>query len=131
MITDTLNPIEDRRQPIPEPYTPERRTTDITSVIALVTEIHKDVKALDGKLVEHTLVETHTLAQEIAKLMIAAFPEGDAPGHKAAHAAWIAKTEASAEFWQKMRFELTRWGLIGFIGWAFYAVWKAALLGPK
>jgi len=129
-MTDVLIPLEDRRQPHPTAYTPDRRVTDMASIVGLVTEIHKDVKLLDAKLSQHMIDETSELAQEIAKLMRDAFPAGDALGHKAAHEAWIKQTEASAEFWTKMRFELTRWGLFGFIAWAFYALWKAALLGP-
>ncbi len=77
-------------------------------MVALVTELHKDVKALDSKLDIHMLNETHELAAEIAKLMAAAFPEGDPNGHKAAHVAWIRKEEDRAEFWKKMRYELAR-----------------------
>jgi hypothetical protein len=43
----------------------------------------------------------------------------------------IKAAEAKAEFWEKMRFEIFRWGLIGFIGWVVVSLWKAALLGPK
>ena len=102
----------------------------IVAVIGLVSELHKDVKALDAKLDIHMVNETHELAAEIAKLMLAAFPNGDATGHRAAHDEWIRKTRANAEFWEKMRYELTRWGLFGFLGWALYALWEAFLKGP-
>jgi len=101
-------------------------------VIQLITEIHKDVKDLDRKLTKHMLEETSELAQEIASLMIKAFPDGDPSGHKAAHEAWIKKTEAQAAFAEKMKFELIRWGLICFLGWAVIALWRSFLLGaPK
>jgi hypothetical protein len=131
-MTDQLIPIPDRRVPHAAPYTPERRDTDTTAVIALITEIHRDVKDLDKKLTKHMLEETSELAQEIAALMIKAFPEGDPSGHKAAHEAWIKKTESQAAFWEKMKFELVRWGLIAIIGWAVVALWKQFVLGvPK
>ena len=112
----------------------ERRTsipTDMLAVITLVTELHKDIKALDAKLEIHMINETHELAAEVAKLMAAAFPEGDPHGHKAAHLAWIHKTEARAEFWEKLKYELSKWGLIGFFGWAIVALWQHFLQGPQ
>ncbi len=106
-------------------------TDGFHAVIVLVTEIHKDVKALDAKLETHMVNETHELAAEISKLMSAAFPNGDPTGHRAAHEAWLHKTQASAQFWEKMRFELSRAGLIGFLIWAFVELWKSFLAGPK
>jgi hypothetical protein len=127
-MTDLI-PQPDRRAPHPTPHTPERRETDTAAVIQLITEIHKDVKDLDKKLSKHMVEETSELAQEIALLMTKAFPDGDPSGHKAAHEAWIHKAEASAAFWEKMKFEITRWGLIGFLGWAAVALWKSFLAG--
>ena len=35
-----------------------------------------------------------------------------------------------AEFWEAMAREIGKWGLIGFLGWAAYALWNAFLQGP-
>ena len=64
-----------------------------------------------------------------------AFPDGDADGHRRYHQAQIIALENRAEFWKKMQYEITKWGLIGFIGWfvvtvlapAFLAIAKRAL----
>lgn len=104
---------------------------DDSALINLVTEMHKDVKDLDKKLIDHMTNETHELASEVAKLLLNAFPEGDPVAHKKRHELELKRMEDRAAFWEKMRFELTRWGLIGFLGWAAWALWRAALLGPK
>jgi hypothetical protein len=62
--------------------------------------------------------------------MADAFPEADPVGHRKHHEAVIKAAEDRAAFWAKMRFELTRWGLIGFVAWAGTQLWQAALQGP-
>ena len=108
----------------------DRRQTGENAVLSLITEVHKDLKALNERLSSHMVEETHDLAAEVAKLMADAFPEGDPKGHRKYHEASIAKAEAKAEFWKKMLFEICRWGLIGFIGWMAVTLWKAFVLGP-
>jgi hypothetical protein len=63
------------------------------------------------------------LAEAIANIMNKAFPEGDSSGHRIHHEMAIKAAEAKAEFWEKMRFEIFRWGLIGFIGWVVVSLW--------
>lgn len=108
--------------------TTDRR--DNSAMINLITEIHKDVKSLDARLSAHMCSETSDLANEVAKLMTAAFPEGDPATHRQRHEAEIRRIEARAAFWEKMRFEITRWGLIGVIGWLVVVGWRAFLKGP-
>lgn len=66
----------------------------------------------------------------------AAFPkdphtgEPDYNGHCSAHEQFIAESKARTEFWKKMRFELTKWGLLGFLGWLLIqVVWPALVKG--
>lgn len=73
----------------------------------------------------------HSLKGEIRQIAMDAFPEGDAAGHKKYHLASIKAAESKAAFWDKMQFELVRWGLIGFAGWAVYQLWQGFLNGPK
>jgi hypothetical protein len=60
-----------------------------------------------------------------------AFPGGDIVGHKEAHQAWIKETERRAEFWQKMKLELAKWGLLAFVGWVCIQLWHGFLKGPQ
>jgi hypothetical protein len=108
----------------------ERRALDVGAILQLITDMHSDVKELDKRLLQHMDDETKTLAKEVAELMGKAFPEGDPDGHRRHHELVIAKAEKQAAFWDRMLFELCRWGLIGFVGWAVIAVWKAFLQGP-
>ena len=108
----------------------DRRSSSESAIITLITEVHTDIKELRSTLATHMRDETHELAAEVAKLMTLAFPEGDPTGHRKYHEASIAKAESSAAFWKKMQFELSRAGLLGFLGWAAFALWKSFLLGP-
>ena len=111
--------------------TVERRIGDISAVLGIVTQINARLGHIDDKLSEHIAGETATLAAEIARVMIKAFPDGDADGHRRFHEASVTRAEESAKFWRTMSMEISKFGLLGFIAWASYALWKAFLMGPK
>lgn len=72
---------------------------------------------------------------EVRQLIKVAFPkdedgQADFIGHRKAHEVWIKKVEAETEFFNKMKMELVKWGLLGFAGWAIYQLWIAFLHGP-
>lgn len=118
--------------PIPDRRTDDRRKSDHAAVINLVTEVHRDVKDLHARLTQHMTNETLELAEAITLLTRNAFPQGDPDGHRRHHELVIKQAEDKAQFWEKMKFELIRWGLIGFLGWAAVAMWRSFLLGaPK
>ena len=104
------------------------RRMDKEAIILLLRVVHDKIEAMDVKLTRHIHDETLTLAEEIATLMNKSFPQGDPEGHRAYHEASIKRAEANAEFWSKMRFEISKWGLIGFSGWFIgmiaVSVWK-------
>ena len=60
-----------------------------------------------------------------------AFPGGDPVGHRMYHEELINQAKVKKEFWLKLTFELAKWGLIGFLGWAVLQLWHGALQGPK
>jgi len=54
----------------------------------------------------------------------------DYKGHAAAHQAWIDAQRARRDFWNKMTFELVKYGLLGFLGWLLVQiVWPAIVKG--
>lgn len=119
----------------PQEPMPERRA-ETSVLLALVQTVHDDVKAmhtnitaLDLRLTKHMTEETMELAREISKSMADAFPEGDPAGHRKHHEAVIAKAEARAKFWQKMLYEITKYGLFGFISWLAVTAWSGFLQG--
>jgi len=59
-----------------------------------------------------------------------AFPDKDFQSHREYHEAEIASIQARKAFYDKLTFELTKWGLIGFAAWLFIDAWKAFLKGP-
>ena len=105
-----------------------------SEVLELVRIIHANQLALDAKLTQHMHDEPIQLAEEIAKLLNSCFPNGDPSGHKLAHEVWIQQAEESRDFWRTMKKELSKWGLIIFIGWFIgfigLSLWQAFLQGP-
>ena len=51
------------------------------------------------------------------------FPGDDPTGHRIYHESLIEKNKAYADLGRKLLFELTKWGLIGFLGWLAIAGW--------
>lgn len=78
------------------------------------------------RLVEEALEMTKGLSEEFR----GAFPSGDPEAHREYHEALIGEARQRKEFWNKLVFELTKWGLIGFLGWLVIQVWTGALKGP-
>ena len=117
-------------------HLPERRT-ETSVLLQMVSSMHQDIKesheaikALDSRLTRHMNDETLELATEVAKMMSAAFPEGDPTGHRKIHEADIERAKSKAAFWKKMAEEIIKYGLIGFLSWMCFAVWAAFLKGP-
>ena len=104
----------------------ERRSND-SLVVLLMQEVKGQITDLDNKLSQHIEREDVWLDNTIKS----AFPGGDAVGHRAAHEAQMKAVLDRAEFWSKMRFEIVKYGLIGFIGWCAVKLWLALLEGPK
>ena len=120
----------------PQGPMPECRT-ETAVLLALVQTVHDDVKslhtnitALDIRLTKHMTDETMELAHEISKLMAEAFPEDDPKGHRKHHESVIAKAEARAAFWKKLLEEISKYGLIGFVGWLVTLAWSGFVQGP-
>ena len=110
---------------------PEDQRKNDAAILALVQQIHAKVEVMHTKLEQHMTEDTSLLANEIKSLMDKAFPNGDPDGHKAAHEAWIRKVEARTEFFKKLTFELSKYGLLGLVGWLALTIWKGILVGPK
>jgi hypothetical protein len=113
-----------------QPFTPDRRADD-RALIMLVQQVHDNQQALDGKLTQHMTDETRRLAEAVADILKRSFPEGDADGHRKAHEQQMQTIAARAEFWKKLSFEVSKYGLVGLVGWLAYAAWIALLKGPK
>lgn len=112
-----------------KPDLTERRT-DTAALLILVQQVHADVQVFSKRLDEQRRDEALQLAEAVATLMIKSFPEGDADGHRKAHEAQMKAVEARAEFWKKLLFEITKYGLIGVVGWLVLKIWTAFLAGP-
>ncbi len=110
---------------------PIDRRAPSQELLELVRIIHANQLEMDRKLTDHMKNETQELAEAITKLMADAFPQGDLYGHRKAHVAWIEEVEQRTDFYRTLKKKLVEWGLLGFLGWAIYALWTAFLQGPN
>ena len=104
---------------------------DRSALMLLVQTIHTDVRSMRTDLATHIANEPEDWARVVRKISEDAFPDGDAEGHKKAHEAEMAAIMNRAEFWKKMAFEITKYGLLGLLGWLVVHTWLAFLQGPK
>lgn len=111
----------------------ERRKDAPVAILTLIKELADSVHRLnDSVLTLDQKFDKHVKTQgdDLKTAMDTAFPEGDADGHRRHHEAVIKAAEDRAKFWQSMRTELAKWGLIGFTGWLVFTLWQAFLSGP-
>jgi hypothetical protein len=117
------------------PVFPPHPVSEVTVLIHLLHDDIKTVKScvatLDGRLSKHMTDETLELAEAIATIMNKSFPEGDPHGHRRHHELSIKAAEDKAAFWKKMRDEISKYGLIGIIGWVAFVAWAAFVKGPR
>lgn len=98
----------------------EHRRENDSAMLTLLHQMRDDLRA-------------HTEGEEarLEAIMQRAFPGGDPIGHRSAHEAQMQAVLDRAAFWKKMRFEITKYGLLGLVGWLVYAAWLAFLRGPR
>ncbi len=108
----------------------ERRKDSMAALISLIEQLTERVHEMSEKLDKHVASLPAEREQIIKNVLTEALPGGDTVGHRRYHEDVMASLEARTAFWIKMRDELAKWGLIGFLGWAGYALWVAFLQGP-
>ena len=106
----------------------DRRKED--GLLLHIKELQITTKELSAKMNYHHAVFREEVEKAVERVYISAFPDGDPSGHRLHHELVIKREEERMEFWSTMKKELAKWGLIGFVGWAFYYLWIAALKGP-
>lgn len=115
------------------------------------TEMHKAIDRIERAMVYNHATLTESISRATAKAddattnadaaheavkaavkeaMASAFPAGDPDGHRRHHEAVIKQAEEQAALFKKMREALMQYGLLGFVGWAFYSLWNSFLQGP-
>lgn len=72
----------------------------------------------------------HQALEAKLEIMCSGFPDNDPSAHRSFHIDYAKRMAEKAAFWRKMTFELGKYGLLGFMGWAAYALWQAFLHGP-
>ena len=116
----------------------ERRTDVNAALMHLIEELTKQVHEMREENNRQIAACVADRAQRdkdreaiIAQLLAESFPAGDHESHRKYHERLIKADEERIAFWKKMREELTKWGLIGFVGWfiafAGHAFWLEIL----
>jgi hypothetical protein len=100
----------------------ERRSTDRGAMASMMKEMNQKLNT--------ALTQLGKVSAQVDSLS-SGFPDGDPTGHRRLHEIVAAREKKREEFWEKLRYELAKWGLIGFAGWALYALWAAGVKGPK
>lgn len=108
---------EERRNP-PDPQ---------SALVLLIKQVNASVELLRDDIA--TQMTAHR--EELKTVVVSAFPEGDADGHRRHHEAVIKAAEDRAKFWQEMRIAAAKWAGLGAIAWLASVAWQAFLLGPK
>lgn len=98
----------------------------VSQQTAKLDTIATAVQTTAAELRAHTDGETARIAA-----IAAGFPDSDPVGHRRYHEAEIRRAEERAQFWGKLRLELTKWGLLGFLGWVAVTLWHEFIKGPK
>ena len=115
----------------------ERR--DDSVIVGLMNEMLASIQSLREELKEHIDSEPATLKaavdEVVSDITNRAFPQGedgqpDLTGHRSAHQEQIASYRSKKEFWNKMTFELTKLGIVGFLAWSIHELWISFISGP-
>jgi hypothetical protein len=107
----------------------ERRSADRGAFALMLKEANQKLN--------HVLTQNGELSAQVKALseqvnhLSQGFPRGDADSHRRYHEELIAQIQQRGELWGKLRYELVKWGLLGFAAWAAYALWQQFLHGPK
>jgi len=103
----------------------ERRKRESDSMLLHIKELQAGVKELSAKMNYHHAIFREEVQKSVEGVFERSFPDGDPEGHRRHHELVIKREEERLQFWTTMKTKLAEWGLIGFAGWAFYALWVA------
>ena len=109
----------------------DRREEDHAPLLVLVQQVHSDLQMLNKTLIEHIDKDAVERKVSLDAAMATAFPGGDAKSHREAHESQMAAIRDRAVFWENMRFEITKYGLFGLLGWLTFVAWSAFIRGPR
>jgi hypothetical protein len=108
----------------------DRRSTDAV-MLALVQTIQHDITEMKITLKDHIETEPQEWADLLEDMMGKAFPNGDPEGHREAHEAQMAAVRDRAAFWKTMLIEVSKYGILGVLGWLVFHAWAAFVKGPQ
>lgn len=114
-----------------EEHAMERRAIDVGTLIAMIQQVHDDVRALDSKLTIHILEEVEDISKAVQAAFEVSMPNNNPGAHRLEHEYAANAMRASSEFWNKLLFELAKTGLIGALGWLTYAAWSSLVTSAQ
>lgn len=109
----------------------DRRQRTEDSILLHIQELKRDTNELKKQMAYHHGVFRQEMEKSVERVFERAFPDGDPEGHRQHHEIVLEAAKKRLELWDMLKKETAKWGLLGFLGWAGYALWQAFLLGPK
>jgi len=109
----------------------DRRSRTDDSILLHIKELQITVKDLAAKMNYHHAIFREEVEKSVEHVYERSFPDGDPEGHRHHHELVIKREEERLEFWMTMKKEVTKWGLVGVLGFLAVAAWNAILIGPK
>lgn len=109
----------------------DRRQRTEDSILLHIQDLKKETAELKAKMNYHHAIFREEMERSVERVFTRAFPDGDPEGHRHHHEIVIAAAQRRLELWDMLKKETAKWGLLGFLAWAGYALWQAFLLGPR
>lgn len=130
-----MNEQQDFQNSTPQPRNltvfPERRADASAALISVIEGLTTQVHEMREEIIRHKNELRSEREQLINDVLNKALPDGDAEGHRRYHETVIAKIESQKQFYDKLRLELVKYGLLGLVGFFAVAAWHEFLKGPK
>ena len=126
--------VEDRRA---EKAIPMHILTHISDVMQHISETEKERHQVLEDKMDATNRRIDSLIQSVTAFMARqddlakAFPNQDPDGHRLAHEQWLSESRAKKEFYDSLKKEVAKYGILGLAAWIAFHLWAAFLQGPK
>ena len=98
-----------------------KRLESVESIQQLIHKIYESTNATEGR-VSNLMISFSSYAAK-QELIASGFPSGDPTGHRRAHEIFIDQARSKAEFWNRMREEAGKWGVLSVIGFLAASIW--------
>ena len=98
-----------------------KRLESVESIQQLIHKIYESTNATESR-VSNLMISFSSYAAKQDRIATG-FPLDDPDGHRRAHEMFIEQARDRAQFWKKMRDEVSKYGLLGVVGFICLWIW--------